>query len=323
MTNCSPASSRSRSCARISGGAPARRGKGDGRIREKILAALPFRLTGSQDAALAEIEADLGRPRAHAPPPPGRCRLRQDGRRPPCRRHRHRSRRPGGDHGADRAPRPPARPHHRSRSPRRPASAWPCSPAARRAASATRSSPASPTASIDLLLGTHALFQAGVDFRDLALVVVDEQHRFGVHQRLALTAKGGATDVLVMTATPIPRTLVAHLLRRHGRLAADREAGRPPADRDPRHPARAARRGGRAHPRRDRRTAPRPIGSARWSRNPSCSTSPRPRSASPRSTAALGPIVGLVHGRMKPAERDRDDGRASSPARSASSSPPP
>jgi ATP-dependent DNA helicase RecG len=62
--------------------------------------------------------------------------------------------------------------------------------------------------SIDLVLGTHALFQTGVEFRDLALAVVDEQHRFGVHQRLALTAKGGATDVLVMTATPIPRTLV-------------------------------------------------------------------------------------------------------------------
>jgi len=61
---------------------------------------------------------------------------------------------------------------------------------------------------IDLLIGTHALFQAGVAFHDLGLVVVDEQHRFGVHQRLALTAKGGATDVLVMTATPIPRTLV-------------------------------------------------------------------------------------------------------------------
>src|SRR5262249_22928732 len=60
---------------------------------------------------------------------------------------------------------------------------------------------------IDLVLGTHALFQSGVAFRDLALAIVDEQHRFGVHQRLALTDKGG-TDVLVMTATPIPRTLV-------------------------------------------------------------------------------------------------------------------
>src|SRR6185295_1068919 len=61
---------------------------------------------------------------------------------------------------------------------------------------------------IDLLVGTHALFQEDVEFRDLALAVVDEQHRFGVHQRLALTAKGEAVDLLVMTATPIPRTLV-------------------------------------------------------------------------------------------------------------------
>jgi ATP-dependent DNA helicase RecG len=61
---------------------------------------------------------------------------------------------------------------------------------------------------IDLVVGTHALFQEDVAFHDLALAVVDEQHRFGVHQRLALTQKGQAVDVLVLTATPIPRTLV-------------------------------------------------------------------------------------------------------------------
>src|SRR5262245_49953861 len=61
---------------------------------------------------------------------------------------------------------------------------------------------------IHMLVGTHALFQEEVEFRDLALAVVDEQHRFGVHQRLALAKKGEAVDVLVMTATPIPRTLV-------------------------------------------------------------------------------------------------------------------
>ena len=59
-----------------------------------------------------------------------------------------------------------------------------------------------------MLVGTHALFQEEVEFRDLALAIVDEQHRFGVHQRLALARKGEAVDVLVMTATPIPRTLV-------------------------------------------------------------------------------------------------------------------
>jgi ATP-dependent DNA helicase RecG len=61
---------------------------------------------------------------------------------------------------------------------------------------------------IDLLVGTHALIQDDVAFKALALAVVDEQHRFGVRERLALTAKGEAVDVLVLSATPIPRTLV-------------------------------------------------------------------------------------------------------------------
>jgi ATP-dependent DNA helicase RecG len=61
---------------------------------------------------------------------------------------------------------------------------------------------------IDLLVGTHALIQDDVMFKALALAVVDEQHRFGVRERLALTAKGGHVDVLVLSATPIPRTLV-------------------------------------------------------------------------------------------------------------------
>ncbi len=62
-----------------------------------------------------------------------------------------------------------------------------------------------------LLVGTHALFQKDVEFANLALIIVDEQHRFGVHQRLALREKGGSEDLfphqLIMTATPIPRTL--------------------------------------------------------------------------------------------------------------------
>jgi ATP-dependent DNA helicase RecG len=64
---------------------------------------------------------------------------------------------------------------------------------------------------IDLVVGTHALVQEGVSFKDLSLAIVDEQHRFGVHQRMALKAKGVGVgvdpDVLIMTATPIPRTL--------------------------------------------------------------------------------------------------------------------
>ncbi|WP_404386249.1 ATP-dependent DNA helicase RecG [Caenispirillum salinarum] len=60
---------------------------------------------------------------------------------------------------------------------------------------------------IDIIVGTHALFSEDVVFRDLAMAVIDEQHRFGVHQRLQLAAKGRHPDILVMTATPIPRTL--------------------------------------------------------------------------------------------------------------------
>jgi ATP-dependent DNA helicase RecG len=59
-----------------------------------------------------------------------------------------------------------------------------------------------------IVIGTHALFQDNVAYKDLVLAVVDEQHRFGVHQRLRLTAKGISPHMLVMTATPIPRTLV-------------------------------------------------------------------------------------------------------------------
>ncbi len=68
------------------------------------------------------------------------------------------------------------------------------------------------TGEIDILVGTHALFQDNVSFHKLGLAVIDEQHRFGVHQRLALQAKADhAVDILAMTATPIPRTLALTL----------------------------------------------------------------------------------------------------------------
>ena len=63
------------------------------------------------------------------------------------------------------------------------------------------------TGRAQIIIGTHALFQAGVDFKNLGLIVIDEQHKFGVMQRTALYQKGNSPDVLVMTATPIPRTL--------------------------------------------------------------------------------------------------------------------
>jgi ATP-dependent DNA helicase RecG len=64
---------------------------------------------------------------------------------------------------------------------------------------------------VDLVVGTHALLSEGVEFRRLGVVVVDEQHRFGVHQRVRLREKGDSPHVLIMTATPIPRTLALTL----------------------------------------------------------------------------------------------------------------
>ena len=62
-----------------------------------------------------------------------------------------------------------------------------------------------------VVIGTHALFQERVTFHQLVLVIIDEQHRFGVHQRMSLQGKGGHPHQLVMTATPIPRTLTMTL----------------------------------------------------------------------------------------------------------------
>jgi len=82
-----------------------------------------------------------------------------------------------------------------------------------------------------IAVGTHALFQDDVVYKDLAIAVIDEQHRFGVHQRLTLTGKGSAVDVLVITATPIPRSL---MLTAYGDMdisrLIDKPAGRIPVE---------------------------------------------------------------------------------------------
>lgn len=84
---------------------------------------------------------------------------------------------------------------------------------------------------IQLLIGTHALFQKDVLFENLAIAIIDEQHRFGVQQRLDLAQKGTAVDMLFMTATPIPRTLT---LTNYGDMECSRltekPAGRKPID---------------------------------------------------------------------------------------------
>ncbi|GAA0541897.1 ATP-dependent DNA helicase RecG [Rhizomicrobium palustre] len=157
---------------------------------------------------------------------------------------------------------------------------------------------------IDILIGTHALFSDDVVFKDLGLVVVDEQHRFGVHQRMTLQGKGEhVTDVLVMTATPIPRTLA---LTAYGDMEVSRLFGRPPG-RQPietrvlpvsrledvvEHLRKALAAGTRAY----------------WvcplveesEKIDLAAAEDRARELS----ATLGPKVGLVHGKMKAAERD-------------------
>jgi len=178
-----------------------------GRLKEKILAALPFALTKGQADAVAAIEGDLAAPERM-------LRLLQ------------------GDVGAGKtvvalltaaavvesgaqavmmAPTEIlARQHHASLAPL-------CEAAGIRLAILTgrdgarhkrETRAALEAGEIDIVVGTHALFQGDIALHDLGLAIVDEQHRFGVHQRLSLSAKGKGVDMLVMTATPIPRTLV-------------------------------------------------------------------------------------------------------------------
>ncbi|MFN4088673.1 MAG: ATP-dependent DNA helicase RecG [Alphaproteobacteria bacterium] len=157
--------------------------------------------------------------------------------------------------------------------------------------------------SAPIVVGTHALFQDEVRFRDLALAVVDEQHRFGVEQRVALAAKGMRTHVLVMTATPIPRTLT---LTAYGdmdvSLLREKPAGRQPVDTRvapaarldmvKEAVARALARGTKVY----------------WV-CPLVQESEQSDLAAAEARhqelyAAFGPRVGLVHGRMKGAEKD-------------------
>ncbi|WP_249689790.1 ATP-dependent DNA helicase RecG [Stappia sp. WLB 29] len=179
----------------------------DGALKAKILAALPYSLTDGQAQAVREIEEDLASPIRM-------LRLLQ------------------GDVGAGKtvvgllaaaaaiesgaqtvlmAPTEIlARQHHASLAPL-------CEAAGIRIAVLTgrdgtrhkrETRAALEAGEIDLLVGTHALFQSDIAFANLGLAIVDEQHRFGVHQRLMLASKGQGVDMLVMTATPIPRTLV-------------------------------------------------------------------------------------------------------------------
>jgi ATP-dependent DNA helicase RecG len=180
---------------------------GTGHLRKKLIEALPFSLTPSQSGAIRDITADLAKPERM-------LRLLQ------------------GDVGSGKtvvallaaaavveagrqaalmAPTELlARQHFNTVAPLAAAAGIGVAILTGRERGAERSDILKQLAfgDVHLLIGTHAVFQEEVAFRDLALAIVDEQHRFGVHQRLALARKGDAVDVLVMTATPIPRTLV-------------------------------------------------------------------------------------------------------------------
>ena len=162
---------------------------------------------------------------------------------------------------------------------------------------------------IDILIGTHALFTEDVAFADLGLAVIDEQHKFGVHQRMLLQGKGGRpVDVLVMTATPIPRTLA---LTAYGDMDVSRITGRPPGrspiatrtlsderlDEVIEHLRKAITTGARAY----------------WV-CPLVEESEFIDLAAAEERAAmlkrvLGPKIGLVHGKMKGPERDAEMAR--------------
>ncbi|MBX3487912.1 ATP-dependent DNA helicase RecG [Parvibaculum sp.] len=204
---------------------PGRTVTGDGRMRRKVIDALPFALTNAQTRALEEILSDMKSPHRM-------LRLLQ------------------GDVGSGKtvvallamlnaveagfqaAMMAPteilARQHHATLAPLCAAAGVRLELLTGREKGSRRAEILAAVASgeVDILVGTHALFQEEVEFRALAFAVVDEQHRFGVHQRLMLTAKGGVgTDVLVMTATPIPRTLT---LTAYGDMDVSRLDEKPP-----------------------------------------------------------------------------------------------
>jgi len=275
--------------------------KGDGQLKQKAIAALPFSLTPAQSQALAEIEADMAAPARM-------LRLLQ------------------GDVGAGKtivaflalldaieagtqgalmAPTELlARQHMQALAPLAEATGVRMTLLTGRERGSPREQILAALAKgeIDILVGTHALFTEDVTFRDLGLAIVDEQHRFGVHQRLQLQSKG-ATDVLVMTATPIPRTLA---LTAYGDMDVSRIAGRPPGrqpvdtrvlpaerlDEVVEHLRGAIARGSRAY----------------WV-CPLVEESEKIDLAAAEERAGelrelLGPKVGLVHGRLKGVERD-------------------
>jgi ATP-dependent DNA helicase RecG len=180
---------------------------GSGRLRKKLIEALPYSLTPSQGRALSDIAADLAKPERM-------LRLLQGdvgSGKTVVALLAAATAIEGGRQAALMAPTEIlARQHFNTIAPLAAAAGIHLGILTGRERGGERTDILEQIASgeIHILVGTHAVFQEQVEFRDLGLAIVDEQHRFGVHQRLALAKKGEAVDVLILTATPIPRTLV-------------------------------------------------------------------------------------------------------------------
>ncbi len=198
--------------------------KGSGDLRKLALSALPFALTGSQNKALAEIDGDMGSDKRM-------LRLLQGDVGSGKTVVAFLAMLSAVESGAQAVLMAPtdilARQHYETIAPLAAAVGIEVARLTGRHRGSARETQLQGLANGELALavGTHALFQADVVFADLALAVIDEQHRFGVHQRMLLADKGKAVDMLVMTATPIPRTL---MLAAYGDLDESRLTEKPP-----------------------------------------------------------------------------------------------
>jgi len=204
--------------------------EGDGHLRAKVIEALPFRLTGSQETALTEIIEDMAAPIRM-------LRLLQgdvgSGKTVVALLAMLNAVEAGGQAALMAPTEILARQHLATIAPLAESAGIEVALLTGREKGKTRDAVLEKLASggAALAVGTHALFQDDVDFEALSMAVIDEQHRFGVHQRLTLAAKGRAVDILVMTATPIPRTL---MLTAYGDMDVsrlpDKPAGRLPIE---------------------------------------------------------------------------------------------
>ena len=193
-------------------------------LPEKLLALLPFPLTGSQEGAISDIRSDMSAPNRM-------LRLLQGDVGSGKTVVAVMAMLQAVENGAQAALMAPteilARQHAETLGPWLDALGirWQLMTARNKGKLRSESLAALAAGDVQIAIGTHALFQEDVVFQDLGLAVVDEQHRFGVQQRMALSSKGDGVDVLVMTATPIPRTLT---LTAYGDMDVSRMPDKPP-----------------------------------------------------------------------------------------------